>query len=68
MYRASICPSSGVQYSGLPHMMSSTEKRYKTTTPNLMVLYVFSVLDITCGSPVYCTPDDGHIDARNMLS
>jgi hypothetical protein len=26
------------------------------------------VLDIICGSSLYCTPDDGHIDARNMLS
>jgi hypothetical protein len=26
------------------------------------------VLDIICGSPLYCTLDDGNIDARNMLS
>jgi hypothetical protein len=26
------------------------------------------VLDIICGSSLHCTPDDGHIDARNMLS
>jgi hypothetical protein len=26
------------------------------------------VSGIIGGSPLYCTPDDGHIDARNMLS
>jgi hypothetical protein len=26
---------------------------HNTTTPNLMVLYVFSVLDIKCGSSLY---------------
>jgi hypothetical protein len=27
-----------------------------------------SVLDIICGSSLYCTPDDGHIDSQNMLT
>jgi hypothetical protein len=26
------------------------------------------VLHTICGSSLLCTPDDGHIDARNMLS
>jgi hypothetical protein len=28
---------------------------------------VVTVQHITCGSSLHCTPDDGHIDARNML-
>jgi hypothetical protein len=29
--------------------------------------YFVTVLNIICGSSLLCTPDDGHIDARNML-
>jgi hypothetical protein len=30
-------------------------------------LSLVTVLHIICGSSLHCSPDDGHIDARNML-
>jgi hypothetical protein len=50
------------------HHITHYTSTHITTTPNRTVLYLFSVLDIICCSLLYCTPDDGHIDARNMLS
>jgi hypothetical protein len=55
---------------GLLYLLLSTHytPTHITTTPNLTVLYLFSVLDIECGSWLYVLLMKGHIDARNMLS
>jgi hypothetical protein len=33
----------------------------------LLSMLAIPVLHIVCGSSLQCSPDDGHIDARNML-
>jgi len=54
MFRAPLCPSSGVQDCTLLRMVFSTLSA--------------EVLKTICSSVQTCTPEDGHNGARNVLS
>ena len=79
MFRVSICPSSGVLSCiriVLLHMVSSTVKEncalvgsYNTLWQPTNTQFSFIVLDTMWSSIIRIqpnTPEDGHIDARNM--
>ena len=60
MFRAPICPSSGVQSDTNLHTVHNTTHqlvRTTATTPSA---------EHHMQQHTSCTPEDGHIDARNM--
>ena len=73
MFRASICPSSGVLgciRCILLHMVFSTVKENFALMGGFnLTQFSFTVLNIICRSIQHIqpnTPEDGHIDAQNM--
>jgi hypothetical protein len=79
MFRASLCPSSGatttaVAASGLPSELgdSSVVGRGRTDRPDrprqTALLLTSSDGKLEAATAVVLAPDDGHQDARNMLS